>query len=222
MPGPPENTEASELWLALTQVPRPHRIVDFPRNLPGTTTPVGQIAIWPLTQEEQVASNTEADRFTKSLLKEAQRKDDANLGYHHTYANETAVQVLFRACRDANNLQKAAFPSPTQLRQQLTADEVGVLFNSYLRVQSEVGPIAAYMTEDEMNAWLERLGEGGSAFPLDLVSWEMRDRLLMHSASLLCKYWKDTSSAGSPPETTPSDSESEPQSGNDSTVNNDS
>lgn len=209
MTRPPENIEASELWLALTAVPRPHRIVDFPRNLPGTNEPVGKLAIWPLTQEEQMASNAEADRFMKELLKNPQKKDEANLGYHHTFTNETAVQVLFRACRDPNskNFEKPAFPSPGLLRAKLTADEIGVLFNSYLRVQSEVGPIVAYLSDEEMDAWLERIGEGGSLFPLDSLSWEMREQLLRHSAFRLRSFLTDTPSAGGPPDGSSTDIE---------------
>lgn len=199
MPEPPENIDASELWLALTTLPRPYRIVDMPRYLPGSNEPVGQLAIWPLTQEEQMACNAEADRFTKELLKDPQQKDQANLGYHHTFANETAVQVLSRACRDAKNVQRPAFPSPKMLRRTLTSDEVGVLFNSYLTVQSEVGPIVAYMTKDEMDAWVRRIGEGGSLFPLDVLSSEMRDQLVRHMASSLIACWTATTSAGSPP-----------------------
>lgn len=220
MPGPPENIEASELWLALTQIPRPHRIVDFPRKIPGTDETVGKVAIWPLTQEEQMACNAEADRFTKELLKDPQKKDEANLGYAHTYANETAVQVLFRACRDPNNIQRAAFPAPKMLRAQLTTDEIGVLFRHYTTTQNEIGPIVAFMTEEEMDAWLVRLGEGGSEFPLDLLTWEMRDQLLLHSASRLCSFWKATTSAGEPPPDTSESIESNPSSNDDSQPSN--
>lgn len=220
MPSPPENLDASELWLALTALPRPHREVDLPRYLPGSNEPVGKVAIWPLTQEEQMACNAEADRFTKELLKDPQLKDQANLGYHHTYANETAVQVLSRACRDPKKLERPAFPSPKLLRAKLTADEIGVLFASYLTVQSEVGPIIAHMTAEEMDQWVRRIADGGALFPLDRLSSEMRDRLVLHMASRLTSYWTATTSAGSPPEEpsttsdldepTPSGSSSEP------------
>lgn len=200
MAGPPENIEPNELWAALTALPRPHRLVDVPRYLPGTRESVGQVAVWPLTQEEQMACNAEADRFTKELLKDPQKKDEANLGYHHTFSNETAVQVLWRACRDPKNLERSAFPSPKMLRSQLTADEAGVLYHSYLTVQSEVGPIVAYMTPEEMEAWIRRIEEGGSALPFELLSWDQQRSLVVFMASQLVSYWTAMSSAGLPPD----------------------
>ena len=104
--------DPSELWLALTQIPRPTKLVPVPRKMPGTGQPVGHVRIWPLTQEEQMVCNAEADRYTKQLLKDPQRRDEANLGYNHTYTNEVAIQVLYRACRDPKNLKRPAFPSP--------------------------------------------------------------------------------------------------------------
>jgi hypothetical protein len=195
-----EEVEPSELWLALTALPRPHRVVPFPRNLPGSDSPVGELAVWPLTQEEQMAANVEADRWTKKLLKDPQQKDQANLGYHHTYSNEVAIQVLWRACRDPKNIERPAFPSPALMRAKLSTDEVGVLFSQYLTVQSEIGPIVAYMSKDERDAWILRLQEGGSAFPFDSLSWEQQRILVTSMASQLVSCWTAMCSLGSPPD----------------------
>ncbi len=200
MANPPDNISPSELWLALTQLPRPHKMVDIPRCFPGTNTPVGQVAMQPLTQEEQMAVNAEADRFTKKLMQDPQKRDEANLGYQHTFANEVAVQILARVCRDVNDVKKPAFPSPKLMRETFTADEVGVMFSQYLTVQLELGPIVAEMSEEEMEAWIRKLALGGSAFPFSSLSWEMQQRLVLFSAQRLVGFWTDTSFAGSQPE----------------------
>ena len=209
MAGPPENIEPSALWLALTAVPRPHRVVDLPRAFPGTGKSVGQIALWPLTQEEQMICTAEADRFVKGILKDSQKKDEANLGYAHLFANETAVQVLFRACRDASNppesLKASAFPSTKGLRHEFTADEISTLFEMYITVQLEVGPVTAFMTDDEMEAWIRRIEEGGSALPFDLLAPQAQKSLLVFMASQLVTFWTATISAGSPPDDGPTD-----------------
>ncbi len=197
MAGPPDNLEASELWLALTQLPRPHKMVDIPRCFPGTNTPVGQVAMWPLTQEEQAAVNAEADRFTKKLMQDPQKRDEANLGYQHTYANEVAVQILARVCRDFNDVTKPAFPSPKLIRQYLTVDEVGVLFSQYLTVQLELGPIVADMSEEEMEAWIRKIASGGSAYPFAGLSSDLQNRLVLFMAVRLLPSLTDTSSVGS-------------------------
>lgn len=202
--------EPSELWKALTSVPRPTRIVDLPRSYPDdfpdrekAGKAVGQIAIWPLTQEELMICNAEADRFTKALLKDPQKRDETNLGYDHTFGNDNAIQILFRACRDAKDLKRGAFPSTKMMRQELTADEVGALFNMYLTVQVEVGPIVHRLSVDEMEALVRRIEEGGSAFPFNLLSLETQMSLLHFMASELVTYWTGTSSVGSPPDATP-------------------
>jgi hypothetical protein len=190
----------SELWLALTALPRPTREVPIPRNIPGTDTPVGTLVMWPLTQEEQMAANAEADRWTKTLLKDPQKKDEANLGYQHTYTNEVAVQVLYRACRDVTNIDRPAFPSPKMMREKLSTDEIGVLFSTYCTVQAELGPIRAEMSKEEADALILRLAEGGSAFPLDSLSWEQQRTLALSMACRLVACWTVISSAGLQPD----------------------
>lgn len=195
---PPEPLEPSELWAALMALPRPTRAIPVPRCFPGTDTPVGEVLVWPLTQEEQMAANAAADRFTKELLKDPQKKDEANLGYIHTYQNEVAVQVLYRACRDPKNIERPAFPSPTLMRQNFSTDEIGVLFASFCTAQAELGPIRATMTKEESEALILRLVEGGSAFPFDSLSWEAQRSLVLSLASQLVACWTAMSSAGLP------------------------
>lgn len=195
-----DELEPSALWLALTTLPRPSREVTLPRNKPGSSVPVGSVLMWPLTQEEQMAANADADRFTKTLLKDPQKKDEANLGYHHTYTNELAVQVLHRACREIGKPERPAFPSPSLMRQSLTTDEIGVLFASYCTVQAELGPIRAHMSREEEDALIARLVIGGSAFPFDSCSWELQRSLVLSMASRLADCWTAMSSAGSQPD----------------------
>lgn len=195
-----EELSPSELWLALTTIPRPSREVPIPRCFPGTDTPVGNVVMWPLTQEEQMAANAEADRWTKNLLKDPQRKEEANLGYQHTYTNEVAVQVLYRACRDMKDPEKRpAFPSPKLMRETFSTDEIGVLFSEYCTVQAELGPIRAHMSNEEVEALVIRLVEGGSAFPIDSCSWEEQRTLVRSLASQVYSFWMATCSLGSPP-----------------------
>jgi len=193
-----EEMSPTDLWVALTALPRPSREIPVPRNKEGTEEPIGTIRVWPLTQEEQMAANAEADSFTKKLLKDPQKKEEANLGYHHTFTNEMAVQVLFRACRDVDNIKRAAFPSPQLMRATFTTDEIGVMFNTYATVQSELGPIRAHMTTEETEGFILRLRDGGSAFPFDSISWEQQRSLVLGMACRLVDCWTAISSAGLP------------------------
>lgn len=188
----------SALWLAITAMPRPSRVVDFPRT-DITGKPVGEVRLRVLTQEEQMLSSAEAERFAKKAIKELPKSDEAKRGYDDLYNNAAAVEILFLACRQKDAIDRPFFPSPSALRKALTADEVGALMIHYYTAQSELGPIIARMSQEEMDAWVKRLGEGGSRFPLDLLSWEQLKELTFSLATRLHKLTTGTTSAGSPP-----------------------
>src|SRR3990167_663552 len=196
----PEPLRASTLWLELTKVPRPRRTIPFPRiNQETGESIAAQLIMQPLTQEEQMAANVEPDKWTKGILKDPQKKEEANLGYQHTYTNEIAIQVLFRACRDVDDPTHPAFPSPALLRRELTTDEIGVLFSNYCTVQSELGPIRADMSEEEIEALIVRLVEGASAFPFDSLSSDLQRALVLTLVSRLVSSWMGTFSLGGLP-----------------------
>lgn len=207
----PKEESGSEIWHLLTAIPRPSRKVALPRNLPGTNEPVGEVPIWPLTHGELIESNAAAEQRMRTLFKDENKKDELNLGYQHSFANELAVQHLWRACRDPNDLSKPAFPSPKAMSVQFTGDEIGVLYNHYLTVQSEIGPITSAMSDDEYEAWVRRIAEAGSADPFDSLSWDLQRTLVLGMAQQLASYWTAISSVGSQPDddSSPPSNESE-------------
>jgi len=205
--GPPSDTAPSDLWRKLQAMPRPHRVVDFPR-LDASGEPVGQIAIWVLTQEEQMISSTAAEKWTKEKLKDGSKGD---LGYETVFSNEAVVQTLFRALRDpsSENLGRPAFPTPSAIR-SLTMDECGRLFEYYLSTQLELGPIIAHLSKEEMDAWIDRLAAGGlAASPFVLLSPDMQKALAHSMAVQIAAFRTGSPSAGSQLEKTPPDEQDE-------------
>lgn len=193
-----EEIKPAALWAAITEMPRPSRVVDFPRkNEAGE--PVGQVRIRVLTQEESMMCSAAAESFARKHIKELPKSDDMARGYGDIYSNAAAVEVLWRACRQVEDVNQALFPTAKMIRDHLSADEVGVLFSSYLAVKAELGPVIGEMSEDEVEGWIRRLVEGGSSYPLGSLSWEMRDQLQMLTAQRLYPYLTATSSPGSPP-----------------------
>jgi hypothetical protein len=196
MSGPPTDIPASQLWLALSSQERPSKVVDFPRKT-DSGEPVGQLRIRVLTQEEQMSSTKAAETLVKEHLKDG-KKDE--LGYERLFTDAVCVEVLFRACRDVDDIKRTVFPSPKHMRNTLTTEECAMLFQHYLTVQLELGPIVVNMSDDEVEAWISRLAEGGSAFPFDLLSSDLQKILLLHMAYQLRSSQTDKSSVGSPPE----------------------
>lgn len=200
----PEPEEAgSDLWQLFTAVPRPFRPVPLPRKLPGTGMPVGEVPMWPLMHGELRDANAAAEQRMKLAFKDGQKKDDLNFGYSISFENEVAVQQLWRACRDPSDLKRPAFPSPKAMSLHMTGDEVGVLYNHYLTVQAELGPIIARLTDEEFEELVIKIAEGGNADPFDSLSWDLQRSLVVSLASQLASYWMATTSAGSPPEESP-------------------
>ena len=187
-------------------MPRPSRVVDFPRN-GADGKPMGELRVRVLTQEEQMLCSAEAERFTKKAIKDLPKGDEAQIGYQNTYNNAAAVEVLFHACRKKDDPELPFFPSRDVLRKFLTPDEVGVLMMHYYTAQAEMGPIVAHMSEEEMEAWIARLGEGGSRFPLDLLSSEALKELAYSLACRMHSFAMATSLPGSQPDEPPTSPE---------------
>lgn len=200
--GLPEKIAPSELWTKLASATRPVKEVDFPRKDPATGAPLGKLGMRPLTQGEIIIAQAEAIRYARTLI-----KDDPELASRieqsPVYQNACACEILFRACRRLDNPDLPIFPLASSVRDPvhgLTVDECGTLMNSYEFVQLELGPIAAYLTEDMQDALIKRLQEGGSALPLATLSLGQWSDLTLRMAFLLSTSQTDSGSPGSPPD----------------------
>ncbi|WP_437767184.1 hypothetical protein WMF27_20510 [Sorangium sp. So ce281] len=203
MPPPESEISAAELWLQITSVPRPYRLVPFPRKAPDGKA-IGEIAMVVLTQEESMAATASTERFVRKMLKEQgalPQNGEVSAGYSTLFENRCSCEVLFRACKRKEDISRPFFPSIEAVAQKLTTDEIGVLMFNYTRVQSELGPIVGKMSQEEMDAWIERLAVGGSSFPLDSLSLAARSQLMLYMASQLYSSRMASSSPGTQPET---------------------
>lgn len=200
MSGPPSNIESVSLWQALTKMPRPSREIDFPRQTDDGES-VGKLRLWVLTQEEILDCEAAAETVVQQKMKQFRVEDAtrATLAYRELYENAKAVELISRACRDHRDINVPAFPSSKEIRSRLTSDEISVIALAYSKLQYEIGPIVAMMSKDEMSAWLQRLSEGGSRFPLASLSSAALEELVMYSADRLYPQSTLTTSAGSPP-----------------------
>lgn len=180
MAGPPDNVEAKELWLKLSEAPAPSEIVDFPRR-GADGKPIRQIRIQVLS----MAAHDEARMLAhQRLAKQGIKPEDTNQSVllQEVLGDAVAREILAMSCvtvkpihGDDEDTVKPTygrlFVDGESLRQLLTPDEVTVLFNSYLLVQEKWGPLETTVNGDEeLNAWVERLAEGGSLVPLAATS----------------------------------------------------
>jgi len=213
---PPARIDPSDLWGQLTTLPRPTKEIGYPRRHPVTGDWLeARVSVQVLTEAELMSARAAADTYAKSVLKDAQKSGDANLGYQDIYRNALVVEVIVRACRAPGMPgNPPAFPNAELARKFVTSDEFAVLFQAYCDFQAESGPIISMMTNDEMEQWLERLAEGASQVPLAALSSDAKNLLLLHSASRLRALRTGSGSAGPPP--SGSSTEISPESPNDS------
>jgi len=201
---------ADNLWERLCAMPRPHKVVDFPRKDENGQW-VGQLAIQVLTQGEQEEAAASADRRARALIigekGQMPKDDEAKRGYNDLYTNAAADEILYRACRTLDR-KGPFFPSPGHMRKQLSVDEVGLLMSSYYTVQEELGPIASRLTKEETDALIERIRKSGERHFLDFLSPDAARSLAFSLVFRLPSSPTDTSSPGTPPESPISSSSS--------------
>jgi hypothetical protein len=195
MAGPPTDIPASQLYLALSSATRPNKVVEFPRYDDDGKSP-GELRIQILTQRDQMAASTEAERVARKHMKEGKKGD---IGYERLYTDALCIEILWRACRSFEDPKYPSFPSPSWMQENLTTEEAAKLFDHYLTVQLELGPMTNQMTEEECEAWIDRLVEGGSGFPLNLLTSEQQQLLLMYMAFQLRPSPTVSVSASEPP-----------------------
>ncbi len=195
---PPKDTDPSELFVLLTSGIPPHRIVDLPRKGPDGE-PIGRVAMIPLTQAAMISAAAESTRRCTAMLGAGNAKANGADTASDLYANIAACEVLFRACKDVSDptLKRGAFKTPHEIANGFSNDEIGVIYNHYLTVKYELGPIISTMDDDEIDAWIRLLAEGSSAVPLDACSYGALTRLVLSMASRLAPLLTDKSSVGS-------------------------
>lgn len=165
---PPKDVEPSELFLKLLE-PQPAEVIDFPRK-GHDGKPISQIRIRVLSQEEHDSARIRA--FSSLKAKGFSPDDLQDIGMREVVGDRVAKELIAIACTEAtSNLDDAATGQPIYARVFHSADDVGklrahevsVLFNAYILVQDKWGPREH---DTDVDAWVNRLAEGGNAFPL--------------------------------------------------------
>jgi hypothetical protein len=219
MAGPPNDITPAELFQQLSTMPRPHQMVDFPRKAPGTNDAIAKVPIWPLRESELLAAQASATSYVHDNLKLQWGEREPDHGYKEVYNNAVATEILQRACRRAKlnaesgewepQLNLPLFPKASDVRAQLTHDEISVLFSEYMLVQRSLGPIVNDLSKEECEAWLKVLSEGGRHAGLPFLSWGALIDLVNFMVSQIKSLQTELSSAGSPQNDTSSEPVSE-------------
>ena len=173
------------LFDELSKRKQPSRLVDLPvKDENGES--IGKIIIRTLVHDDNVeiqkAATLECDRIYKD------EKIDHNSDiYQKRFDNIAAKHFIFRACRDPENPEKPFFPTPEHVGKHLSNDEIMLLLRHYETLQSERGPVIAYMSDNQFEEWVGKLAKAAEDSPyfLDLFLPEAKDHFIMYMARQL-------------------------------------
>jgi hypothetical protein len=196
MSGPPKDTPPAELWLKLTERPRPTCEFQFPGpGVNGEPLPKAKIVI--LYEAELHACRANATKVARELVGDAGRLGD--LGYEEIYRNEMASQMVALCLRAHDNPTFFVFPSPKSVRQKLTTDEVAAVASAYTQFRIESGPMVSELSPAELDAWFKVSMEGASRVPFSVLSGEALIDYVMYLVSKIKSLSIATGSPGSAP-----------------------
>lgn len=173
--------ENVELFNKLIQS-KVHEIVEFPRkNNEGE--PLCDLALVLLSNAEDTAVIFSAQKEMKKYTDLEPNTESYNEILNH----HKAIELLFKVCRNSNDLKAAFFPDKKAISSVLTTDEISILINHYMHLKAKSSVIVADMTEEAMKIYIDRLKEGGSSAGnfLSSFTWVALTDLLMYMAKEL-------------------------------------
>lgn len=209
-----EDTLASlrDNWALIGAVPRPSKVVPFPRN-GADGKPVCDVRIVLLTQLESMAAIADAEAATKKQLREAldaagvespsdkKKVESGSKAATELYELAAQAEILWRCCKHPDDPKMIApfFRRKSDVLSELWPDEVAVLANEYAIFRSVAGPqVSMAATEEEFNKLVDAIAEGGERYPFGKLSWGA----LIQSLTLLARQSRDArranSSSGTP------------------------
>lgn len=196
--GPPPDAEVSrsELFRRIADKAPPFQILPFPRK-DDDGEPIGHYRLQVLRQRDIDQAAAEAERYVRKAMQDGSDKPNQE-AWREVFDSALMVELVFRACRDKDDASRPLFPSPQDIRAELTQSEIVHLTNSYQLLQHLFGPSFARLTEDEVEEWLAALTRGGELDlgPLGCLSPGGLAQLIDGLVSLLLKSRTATFSVG--------------------------
>lgn len=166
---PTKEIPPSELFAKLLEMPRPSEVIDFPRN-DAHGNPVDRIRVQVLTSLDHDKAREQAHAALKG--RGLDKEDMSAPAIREVLGDAIAKELIAMACLTERDFGDAGKPTYGRIFRNakdvdsLAADEILILFNAYQLVQSKYGPFERNLSADDIEAWITRLGEGGSEFPL--------------------------------------------------------
>lgn len=202
--GPPADVPPSRLLAMLMATERPSEVRPFVRN-GADGKPLFEYRMQILTQQELDTVRAKAENYTRECLRQTNKLTDEQVSavrreaWSEIYEDAKCFELLRIAMREVTIVEAQAgglssetfrkypplFTSTRQMRDLLTTDEAASLFHEYEAIQFRYGPMWRLLTDDESEAWIERIVEGAGSFPFLALLPGERARLTVSLAFAL-------------------------------------
>lgn len=168
---PSTDVSSEDLFRALIARPAPAEIIDWP----GRDRPDWKVRIEVLRKQQVDDCRERVQRWWDQGRGKTQEQQ--GLLTQEIIADRVACEILSCAVTRAKPIEGTEergspqypriFPDADGVRKALLEDEVEVLWQAYKLTQYKYGPFEdTITTQDERNAWVEKLARGANAYPL--------------------------------------------------------
>jgi hypothetical protein len=155
-----------------TKTNKPFKLIDHCRKNDKGETP--KIAMVALTQEEALATTINTERFVRKFFKDSEtdlpKDGEASAGYKMIFEQKSALEILFKVCRNPDDMSVAFFKNPDDMATNLTTEEIGFLFKHYGHVRSMLSPTQYDLSKEDVDALIYRIDTEQAVYMLDRVS----------------------------------------------------
>lgn len=196
------STDPGALLSALLEASRPHERMDWVRK-DEDGKPLGTFVMQVLSASEVERAKGDAEKHVRGLLTTVNDADTSGAkavnqaAWEDMYQSALAVELLYHACRDADDVRKTLFRTPDDIRDYMTSDEIAQLYDAYDGLQHRVGPLFRLLSDEELEWWIKTLEEGADKLPFGQLSHAALVQLIVSLGSLLRSLRIGTSSPGS-------------------------
>lgn len=147
---PPKDISPQELWSKMIELPRPTKVIDFPRkNENGEFFLKLKLKI--MTLEDYSRINCNVKSKISNIKNES--KKIKNILEKLLYFNE----LLFECSMDCNN--NHFFPNADVIPKIITEEEFCFIYFQFIELQEKFNPI--HLNQEQADIWSEKIIEGG-------------------------------------------------------------
>jgi hypothetical protein len=178
---------------------RPHLRVPLSSFLAQYEDDGHAIALVPLVQREIDEATEAALEYRKRALKSLpENHQQAFLDDPTVLENAKQIEMLWRACRKADDVKATAFPSSAFIREHMTSEEIAILLRCYDLAEQKASRASEPMTIEQRTTLATMCAMSANTDSPDVLLASMPSAVVNDWAIWLCREWLDARTKAAP------------------------